>query len=107
MPNSAANAQITVGRGRARYEPGERAIVWRISTFPGSTESTLQAVVTLLASTKPKPWTRPPVTVDFQILGLAASGVQVRFLKVYDKSNYQTQRWVKYLSKNGEYSIKI
>jgi AP-2 complex subunit mu-1 len=108
MPTNTASARIVVGRGRAKYEPGERAIVWRIGSFPGATESTLAAAVDLLPTTREKkPWVRPPVTIDFQIPMHSCSGVQVRFLKVYDKSNYQTKRSVEYLSKAGEYQLRI
>lgn len=135
MPPTAANAKCVVGKGRAKYEPGERALVWRISNFPGQTESTLDAVVDLITATRydshgvltfhtsiqiltfftsspncrEKPWVRPPVSLDFQIEMYSCSGVQVRFLKVYEKSNYSTNRWVKYVSKagNGEYQIRV
>ena len=108
MPGNAASAKTMEGRGRARYEPGERALVWRIGSFPGATETTLNAVVDLISTTRErKAWVRPPVTVDFTIAGHSCSGVQVRFLKVYDKSNYQTQRWVEYVSKAGEYQVRI
>jgi AP-2 complex subunit mu-1 len=33
--------------------------------------------------------------------------VQVRFLKVYEKSSYETSRWVRYLSRAGEYQIRL
>ncbi len=107
MPPTAASAHIVVGRGSARYEPGQRAIMWRVSSFPGASESTLQAVVELLPATKEKPWVRAPITLDFQISMHSSSGVQVRFLKVYDKSNYQTQRWVRYMTKAGDYQVRI
>lgn len=109
MPPTAASAKCVVGKGRAKYEPGERALVWRISNFPGQTEATLDAVVDLITATREKPWVRPPVSLDFQIEMYSSSGVQVRFLKVYEKSNYNTNRWVKYVTKagNGEYQIRV
>jgi AP-2 complex subunit mu-1 len=107
MPPTAATAKITVGRGRAKYEPGERALVWRIGSFPGATESSLEATVELLPATRAKAWIRPPISADFQISMYSASGVQVRFLKVYEKSSYQTNRWVKYHTKAGEYQMRI
>jgi len=107
MPPTAAMAKITVDRGRARYEPGERALVWRISAFPGKTECSLDASVDLLPDTKEKAWVRPPINMDFQIPMHSASGVQVRFLKVYEKSSYQTSRWVKYQTKAGEYQMRL
>lgn len=107
MPPTCASARITCGRGRAKYEPGERALVWRISSFPGMSETNLIAIVDLLPATREKAWVRPPITLDFQIPMYSASGVQVRFLKVYEKSNYVTQRWVRLMSKSGEYQVRI
>jgi len=107
MPPTAASASITVGRGRAKYEPGERALVWRISSFPGMSEASLNASVELFPAIREKVWSRPPISMDFQIPMYSGSGVQVRFLKVYEKSSYQTNRWVKYITKAGEYQMRI
>lgn len=107
MPPTTATARITVDRGRAKYEPGERALVWRISSFQGMSECSLDSCVELLPDTKEKAWVRPPMSMDFQIPMYSASGVQVRFLKVYEKSSYQTSRWVKYQTKSGEYQMRI
>jgi AP-2 complex subunit mu-1 len=107
MPPTAATARITVDRGRAKYEPGERALVWKITAFQGMSECSLDAVVDLLPDTKEKPWVRPPISMDFTIPMHSASGVQVRFLKVYEKSSYQTSRWVKYQTKAGEFQMRI
>jgi AP-2 complex subunit mu-1 len=81
--------------------------VWRISSFQGGSEATLDGLVDLLPATREKPWIRPPISMDFQIPMHSGSGVQVRFLKVYEKSSYQTSRWVKYLTKAGEYQMRI
>lgn len=107
MPPTTASAVIQATKGRAKYEPSERALVWRINNFPGMSECTLQADVALLPASREKPWVRTPISMDFQIPMHSASGVQVRFLKVYEKSGYQTSRWVKYLSKAGEYQVKF
>lgn len=107
MPPTTASANIRVTRGRAKYEPGDRALVWKINSFPGSSECSLDAVVDLLPATREKAWAKPPISVEFQIPMYSGSGVQVRFLKVYEKSGYQTQRWVKYLTKAGEYQMRL
>lgn len=107
MPPTAANTRITAGRGKAKYVPGERALVWTIPSFPGVTETSLIAIVDLLPATREKPWARPPISLDFKVPMFSASGVNVRFLKVYEKSNYKTVRWVRYLSKAGEYEVRI
>lgn len=107
MPPTAASAICSVGKGRAKYEPGQRALVWRIGGFQGMSEYQMNATVNLLPATREKPWTRPPISLDFQIPMYSASGVNVRFLKVYEKSSYPHNKWVKYLTKSGEYQMKI
>eukprot|EP01036_Dinobryon_divergens_P028538 gene28538-37496_t len=107
MPPTTATAKINVSKGRAKYEPGERALVWRISSFQGGSEVSLDGRIDLLAAVREKPWVRPPISMDFQIPMHSGSGVQVRFLKVYEKSSYTTSRWVKYLTKAGEYQMRI
>lgn len=107
VPTTASTYKVSVTRGRAKYEPGERAIVWRISSFPGKSECSLSADVDLVPSIRDKIWNKPPISVDFSIPMYSSSGVQVRFLKVYEKSSYQTSRWVRYLSKAGEYQVRI
>lgn len=37
-----------------------------------------------------------------------ASGLHVRFLKVFEKGNYHSIKWVRYLTKaNGGYQIRV
>ena len=107
MPPTAASALITAAKGRAKYVPGERAILWNISSFPGQTETSLIAIVDLLPATREKAWVKPPISMDFKIPMYSASGVYVRFLKVYEKSSYKTERWVQYLSQSGEYQVRL
>jgi len=54
-----------------------------------------------------KAWHRPPISLDFQIPMFPASGLQVRFLKVFEKSNYQTVKWVRYITKAGSYQYRL
>lgn len=107
MPPTAASVKLSVSKGRARYEPGERSLVWKISSFQGNSEATLNGYVELLPATREKPWVKTPISLDFQIPMHSCSGVQVRFLKVYEKSSYQTTRWVKYITKAGEYQMRL
>ena len=107
MPPTAASAKSSTTKGRAKYEPGARALVWRVSKLAGQAEMTLSAEVTLINATKEKPWIRPPISLDFNIQMHSCSGVQVRFLKVYEKSSYQTSKYVRYLSSAGDYEMRI
>ncbi|KAJ1735650.1 clathrin associated protein complex medium subunit [Coemansia sp. Benny D160-2] len=107
-PPNATKCRIKVaGTGKAKYIPEENAIVWKISRFQGLQEASLTAVVDLTHMSKPVPWVRPPINLDFQVLMFTASGLLVRFLKVFEKANYQSVKWVRYMTKAGSYEIRI
>ena len=62
----------------------------------------------LTSTTKRQAWARPPIDVDFQVLMFTSSGLIVRFLKVFEKSNYHSVKWVRYLTKaSGSYQIRV
>jgi AP-2 complex subunit mu-1 len=44
---------------------------------------------------------------EFMVSMFTSSGVHVRFLRVYDKSGYQTNRWVRYITRAGHYQVRI
>ncbi len=108
VPPNTANCRIAVGIGRAKYEPEKNAVVWRVKRFPGGTEVVLNGEIEMVASTKGKAWVRPPIQVDFQVPMFTASGLHVRSLKIYERSNYQTTKWVRYVSRSGgTYQIRM
>ena len=45
---------------------------------------------------------RAPITVKFEIPYFTVSGIQVRYLKIVDKSGYQALPWVRYITQNGD-----
>lgn len=107
VPPNTARCSIHVGMGRAKYEPEQRSIVWRIKRMIGGAETVFAAEVELTPSIREKAWSRPPIQAEFQVPMFTSSGVQVRFLKVYDKSGYLTKRWVRYITRAGHYQIRI
>lgn len=36
-----------------------------------------------------------------------ASGLRVRFLKVFEKSGYRPTKWIRYITKNGDYLHRL
>jgi len=107
VPKNTAKTKIKTSFGRAKYEPENHAIVWRVKRFPGKSVCLLGAEVDLMPTVRNKTWARPPITAEFQVPMFTGSGVHVRFLRVYDKSGYQTSRWVRYITKAGGYQIRI
>jgi AP-2 complex subunit mu-1 len=104
-PKNTAKCKIIVAAGSAKYKAEMSAIVWTIKRFPGDTEYTLSAEVELIATTaETKKWSRPPISLDFQVPMFTASGLHVRFLKVFEKSNYQAIKWVRYITQSGTYA---
>jgi len=83
------------------------AVFCRIPRFQGQSEFTLSGEAELSAMTHKKAWSRPPIAMDFQVLMFTSSGLLVRFLKVFEKSGYQSVKWVRYMTKAGSYQIRV
>src|ERR1700730_15979622 len=74
----------------------------------GGHEFTFSATAHLTSTTHRQVWARPPIDVDFKLLMFTASGLIVRFLKVFEKSGYKSVKWVRYLTKaSGTYQIRV
>lgn len=108
-PRHTAKAVVqSLGAGKAKYEPSQQAILWRIRRFSGGdVEYTLFAEIELAATVSEKQWTRPPISMDFQVPMFTASGLRVRFLRVQEKSNYKPVKWIRYITKAGSYQHRI
>ncbi|OQS03559.1 AP-2 complex subunit mu [Thraustotheca clavata] len=107
VPQNTARCKITVPIGTAKHAPEHHAIVWKIRKFQGTLERMLDAEVEIMKGTKEKAWSRPPIQVEFQVPMFTASGLHVRFLKVFEKSSYQTTKWVRYVTRAGQYQLRI
>lgn len=81
--------------------------MWRIRRFPGETEYSLRGEISLIAAHKGKAWNRAPLEAQFQVPMFTASGLQVRSLKVFERSSYRTTKWVRYITKGGAYHFRI
>ncbi|KAK8578104.1 hypothetical protein V6N13_046961 [Hibiscus sabdariffa] len=104
VPKQTAKTSSRVTSGRAKYSAAIDCLVWKIRKFPGQTEPTLSAEVELISTTaEKKPSTKPPIQMEFQVPMFTASGLRVRFLKVWEKSGYSTVEWVRYITKAGSY----
>lgn len=107
-PLNTTTVDCQVLNGKAKYTPGENVVVWKIPRLQGGQECTLSATAERTSTTNQQTWARPPIDVDFQVLMFTASGLIVRFLKVFEKSNYSSVKWVRYLTKaNGSYQIRF
>lgn len=107
-PLNTSTVKCQVSMGKAKYVPAENQIVWKIARIQGGGEASFGADAELSSTTVRKQWSRPPIEVDFQVLMFTSSGLLVRYLKVFEKSNYQSVKWVRYLTRsNGSYLIRF
>lgn len=108
IPTPLNTAKITerTSQGKAKYEPEHNNIVWKIPRFSGGQEFVLSAEAQLTSMTLQKAWSRPPLNLSFSLLMFTSSGLLVRYLKVFEKSNYSSVKWVRYMTRAGSYEIR-
>merc|ERR1712098_1013593 len=92
------------------YKASENAIVWKIKRMGGMKESQISAEIELLTTDTKKKWTRPPISMNFEV-PFAPSGFKVRYLKVFEpKLNYSDHdviKWVRYIGRSGLYGLGV
>ncbi|RAL14214.1 AP-2 complex subunit mu [Aspergillus homomorphus CBS 101889] len=106
-PLNTAKTTERTSQGRAKYEPEQNNIVWKIARFSGGSEYVLTAEATLTSMTHQKAWSRPPLSLSFSLLMFTSSGLLVRYLKVFEKNNYSSVKWVRYMTRAGSYEIRF
>ncbi|KAF8705637.1 hypothetical protein AX14_013872 [Amanita brunnescens Koide BX004] len=107
-PLNTTTVDCKVLTGKAKYVPEENVVVWKIPRIQGGQECIFNVSADLTSTTHRQVWARPPIDVDFEVLMFTASGLIVRFLKVFEKSNYQSIKWVRYLTKaSGSYQVRF
>ncbi|KAK5065070.1 hypothetical protein LTR84_000905 [Exophiala bonariae] len=106
-PLNTANITERTTQGKAKYEPENNCMVWKIARFVGGSEFVLSAEAHLTSMTNQKAWSRPPLSMNFSLLMFTSSGLLVRYLKVFEKNNYSSVKWVRYMTKAGSYEVRF
>lgn len=105
MPNGVMRNSITCSNGKAKLLPEDDVVQWKFSRFYGDAEHELN--IDLGVDHLDFGWSKPSITLDFTMEMYSASGLAVNFLKVSEKSNYRTMKWVKYTTQAGSYEIRL
>lgn len=94
--------------GTAEYYSQKESILWKISQFQGLKELSLSASFSLpsVAAQGRDNFKSIPCELSFSVPSYTVSGVQVRYFKIQEKSNYDNYPWVRYLVKNGDYHVR-
>jgi AP-1 complex subunit mu len=95
--------------GKAKYAPDKDVIVWSIKQFKAGREAVMRGhfgLPSLGKDIERDSATRRPIDVSFEVPYFTISGLQVRFLKVVEKSGYHALPWVRYITQSGNYCIR-
>ncbi|GJQ66797.1 hypothetical protein Trydic_g18565 [Trypoxylus dichotomus] len=95
VPGDADSPKFKTTIGSARYAPEQNAITWSIKSFPGGKEYLMRAHFGLPSVECEDSEGKPPIQVKFEIPYFTTSGIQVRYLKIIEKSGYQALPWTK------------
>ena len=107
IPDATIKKNTNCGVGKAKYESDQNSIVWRIKKFQGGKEALLRVDLDLARDWNESEWSKPPISLNFNISMHTVSGVKVSFLKIIEKSGYKPYKWIRYLTKSGEYTHRI
>lgn len=109
VPSDATNPFLRTNMGSAAYAPESDSVIWKIKSFPGGKEYMLRAELNLPSVTSEEMTTerKAPIRVRFEIPYFTVSGIQVRYLKIIEKSAYQALPWVRYITMAGEYELRL
>ena len=58
-------------------------------------------------SSKRENFKKQPIKINFEIPYFTVSGFQVRYLKIQEKSGYHALPWVRYITQNGDFQIRM
>nr|XP_016495353.1 PREDICTED: AP-1 complex subunit mu-2-like [Nicotiana tabacum] len=109
VPTDATNPDVRTSMGSSTYAPEKDALIWKIKSFPGGKEYMLRAEFRLpsITAEEATPERKTPIRVKFEIPYFTVSGIQVRYLKIIEKSGYQALPWVRYITMAGEYELRL
>lgn len=107
VPSDADSPKFKTSVGSVKYVPELNAFIWTIRSFPGGREYLMRAHFSLPSISSEENEGKPPINVKFEIPYFTTSGLQVRYLKIIEKSGYQALPWVRYVTQNGDYQLRM
>lgn len=107
VPPDASSPSFKTSIGSVKYAPELDCIIWSIKQFQGGKEYLMRAHFGLPSVTSDDTDTKKPLSVKFEIPYFTVSGIQVRYLKIIERSGYQALPWVRYITQNGTYELRM
>jgi len=107
VPPDASSPSFKTSIGSVKYAPELDCIIWSIKQFQGGKEYLMRAHFGLPSVTSEDNDKKKPIAVKFEIPYFTVSGIQVRYLKIIERSGYQALPWVRYITQNGTYELRM
>lgn len=108
VPSDVDSPVFKTNIGTVVYVPEEDSMLWTIKQFSGRKEFLMRASFGFpTVSSVDREKFKSSIKVKFEIPYFTVSGIQVRYLKIVEKSGYQGLPWVRYITQNGNYQIRM
>ncbi|XP_072430438.1 AP-1 complex subunit mu-1-like [Chiloscyllium punctatum] len=107
VPSDASSPKFSTAKGCVEWVPEDSVIIWSINSIQGGKEFMMKAHLGLPSVEAEEPEAKPPIRVKFKIQYLAASGLQIKYVRIIEKSTYQAISWIRSLTKSGDFQIRI
>lgn len=111
VPEDADTPKFKTSSGHASFKPERSAILWTVGNIPPGREFTMRARLgrpsVKADDADEKDFSSLPIKVGFEVPYSTLSGLQVRYLKVTEKSGYAALPWVRYITQNGECAFRM
>ncbi|EJT49504.1 clathrin assembly protein AP47 [Trichosporon asahii var. asahii CBS 8904] len=102
VPEDADSPKFRAATGSVVYAPEKSAFIWKIKQLGGGKDYLMRAHFGLPSVVGEELDKRPPLRVSFEIPYFTLSGIQVRYLKIVEKSGYSALPWVRYICQSGD-----
>lgn len=111
VPPDVDSPAFKASAGTVTYVPDLECIKWSIRQFHGGKEALMRAHFGLPSVASDEvdadKWRKRSIQVRYEIPYFTVSGIQVRYLKILEKSGYPAMPWVRYITQNGDYQLRM
>ncbi|XP_062516479.1 uncharacterized protein LOC134191864 [Corticium candelabrum] len=109
VPKSTTRVSQELGASQTmEYKALEKSILWKMKKISSHAEQHAKFKVSVSEKSKTTRKEIGPLSIDFEIPMFVCSGLNIRFLRVFERSgSYSPFRWVRYITHSDSYVIRI
>lgn len=100
---------VSASSASAEYIPQDKKVVWQMKKFPGNSEQSMKAKITLNSTCTTQIRSEiGPISMNFEIPMYNVSNLQVRYLRIAEAmAGYTPYRWVRYVTQSSSYVCRL